>query len=460
MVLIIGAGLAGLSTAYHLGKVPYRLIEKDQEAGGLCRSYQVDGFTFDMTGHLLHFRQPEIQQLVESLLEGQLARHTRRSYIYSHGRYTEYPFQVNTYGLPPEVIRECLLGFVATLTNPHHAKTQTPGGNEPSFQEWILQNLGEGFAKHFMVPFNEKLWQVKLDELTSDWVSWLIPKPDLKDVVNGALGIKDKQFGYNPSFLYPTHGGIDRLPKCFLPAVRPIEFGVELIEVHTGHREATFRQTRSDGGSHTHTETYDVLASTIPLPQLVRRCVDLPSDIHEAAAGLRYVSVYSINLGVAREHISDKHWIYFPETDYPFYRAGFPMNFSPSLGPPKCSSLYVEISHHPTDMAPQSVVLRQVRQGLEQAGILRADDRMVASDVRDIHFAYVLFDRHRARVLPRILADLERRGIHSIGRYGRWEHTSMEDAIGQGRALATVLLGGGGTTGQNPSAPPRRAQIR
>src|SRR6185436_930499 len=238
MIAIVGAGLAGLSTAYHLDGLPYRLFEREREAGGLCRSYQVDGFTFDMTGHLLHFRQAEIKTLVESLLAGRLERHVRRSFIYSYRTYTEYPFQVNTYGLPPEVVRDCLLGFIATLTQP------PPSGasHDRSFKAWILDNLGEGFARHFMVPFNEKLWQVSLDELTSDWVSWLIPKPALKDVVNGALGIKDQAFGYNPTFLYPAQGGIDILPKAFLPSVLEPAYGAELIEVDTTRRRATFRE--------------------------------------------------------------------------------------------------------------------------------------------------------------------------------------------------------------------------
>jgi protoporphyrinogen oxidase len=161
--------------------------------------------------------------------------------------------------------------------------------------------------------------------------------------------------------------------------------------------------------------------------------------IRDAAAALRCVSVYSVNLGVSRERISDKHWVYFPEPDYPFYRAGFPMNFSESLGPPGCSSLYVERSHQPADLLAPEVLLRQVRNGLERAGIFRPDDDIVVADVRDIRYAYVIFDKHRARVMPGILAELEQRGIHSIGRYGRWEHTSMEDAIAQGKTLAEKL---------------------
>ncbi|MGQ0812310.1 MAG: protoporphyrinogen/coproporphyrinogen oxidase [Nitrospiraceae bacterium] len=431
MILIIGAGLAGLSTAYHLTGLPYRLFEKEKEAGGLCRSYQKDGFTFDFTGHLLHFRQPGIKALVERLLAGSLQKHARRSYVFSHDTYTEYPFQVNTYGLPAEVVRECLLGFMATLTNP--APPTPPEGR--SFKAWILENLGEGMAKHFMVPFNEKLWQVSLDELTSDWISWLVPKPELKDVVNGALGIKDKAFGYNPSFLYPSNGGISRLPEAFLPGVEEVTYGTELIEIDTARRQAVFQ----DGRQGMRMEEYDRLVSTIPIPELVRRCVDLPRSIKEAAAGLRWASVYNVNLGVAREGISDKHWIYFPEREYPFYRAGFPMNFSPKLGKPGCSSLYVEISHRPADVMAPARLLDQVRQGMERAGIFKQGDDIVTADIKDIHYAYVLFDRHRARVLPEILAELERRGIHSIGRYGRWEHTSMEDAIGQGQQMAETL---------------------
>lgn len=430
MILIIGAGLAGLSTAYHLGDRSYRVIEKEKEAGGLCRSYQMDGFTFDITGHLLHFRQAEIKALVERLLAGKLDKHSRRSFIYSHRTYTEYPFQVNTHGLPPEVVRECLLGFIATLTNPSPVQLETP-----SFKAWIMENLGEGMARHFMVPFNEKLWQVPLDELTSDWVSWLVPKPELKDVINGALGIKDKAFGYNPSFLYPAQGGIGVLPKAFLPGVRDIVCGSELAEVDTKRRRATFLDGR--------VEDYETLVSTIPVPELVRRCTDLPEAVREAAAGLRCVSVYNVNLGVARERVSDHHWIYFPEPEYPFYRAGFPMNFAPALGRPGCSSLYVEMSHQPTENVPPAALLARVRTGLERAGILRPDDEIVAADVRDIRYAYVLFDRHRARALPAILEELERRGIHSIGRYGRWEHSSMEDAMAQGKGLAEKLKAAG-----------------
>lgn len=432
MIVIVGAGLAGLSAAYHLSGIPYRVFEREQEVGGLCRSYRKDGFTFDYTGHLLHFRQPEIKSLVENLLAGKLEKHARQSFIYSHRTYTEYPFQVNTFGLPPEVVRECLMGFIATLTTPDIRRASS----DASFTQWILDNLGEGMAKHFMVPFNEKLWRVSLDELTSDWVSWLVPKPELKDVINGALGIKDKAFGYNPSFLYPANDGIRVLPESFVPGIADLVTNCELEEVDTKKRRARFRDRQT---GKVRNEQYESLVSTIPIPELVRRCKDFPAPLKEAAAGLRWVSVYNVNLGFARERVSDKHWLYFPEPEFPFYRVGFPTNFSPALGRPGCSSMYVEISHRPSEHQSEEELIERARAGMERAGIIRPDDEMVVADVKDLHYAYVYFDRHRAKAVPAILAELERRGIYSIGRYGRWEHTSMEDAIGQGKRLAEQL---------------------
>ena len=145
------------------------------------------------------------------------------------------------------------------------------------------------------------------------------------------------------------------------------------------------------------------------------------------------------NLAVAREHISDKHWLYFPEHRYPFYRAGFPMNFSPAMGRPGCSSLYVEISHQPTEREPDALLIDRVRKGLEQAGVVQRADELVMADVKDLYYAYVLFDRYRNRAVKELLAELERRGISSVGRYGLWEHTSMEDAIAQGQQVAARL---------------------
>ena len=115
-IVIIGAGLTGLSAAYHLEKkgfFDYKIFEKDASPGGLCRSVYQDGFTFDYTGHLLHISDPYFQSFVNTVVGMETLNSVhRRSFVYSHNVYTHYPFQVNLFGLPPATIAECIEGFV------------------------------------------------------------------------------------------------------------------------------------------------------------------------------------------------------------------------------------------------------------------------------------------------------------------------------------------------------------
>lgn len=438
MILIVGAGLTGLSAACHLKNKEYVICEKEATPGGLCRTMEKEGFLFDFTGHLLHFRRDHIKEIVFKFLKDNLIRHNRRSYIYSNGVYTEYPFQYNTYGLPKEVVFECVMGFLESVLRSQ--KSDVAAGfslrgqksEEFSFEEWIYKNFGAGIAKHFMIPFNKKLWGRPLSAMTSDWVSWLIPRPSLKDVIKGAIGYNGDKPGYNASFYYPVRGGISVLPESFLPHIRNLKLNTELLEIHTRKKKAIL----SNGD----TIHYEYLVSTIPLPELIMRGVDIPKRIREDAGKLAYVSIYNISMGIEREKISDKHWVYFPEKGFPFYRVGFQSNLSPNMAPQGFSSCYIEVSHRPDVRITDKKLLSAVGEGMKRCDILKKGEKIVLKDVRDIQYGYVIYDRHRMKVVPHIIESLEKMGIYSTGRYGAWEHSSMEDAMEEGRAVALKMM--------------------
>lgn len=445
MILIVGAGLTGLSAAWHLKNKGYIICEKEATPGGLCRTMEKEGFLFDFTGHLLHFRRDHIKGLVFKFLKDNLIRHERRSYIYSNGVYTEYPFQYNTYGLPKEVVFECVMGFLESYireqsavdrSHPHLMETgrvrKGRQSEEVSFEEWIYKNFGAGIAKHFMIPFNEKLWCRPLSAMTADWVSWLIPRPSLKDVIKGAIGYGGDKPGYNASFYYPVRDGISVLPGSFLPHIQNLKLNTELLEIHTKKRKAIL----SNGD----TIHYEYLVSTIPLPELIMRCVDIPRRIREDAGKLTYVSIYNISMGIEREKISDKHWVYFPEKGFPFYRVGFQSNLSPNMAPQGFSSCYIEVSHRPDIKVPEKKLLDEVTKGMERCAILKRGEKIAVKGVGDIQYGYVIYNRHRMKVVPNILESLEKKGIYSTGRYGAWEHSSMEDAMEEGRVAALKIM--------------------
>lgn len=430
MILILGAGLAGLSAAWHLqDEHEVLVLEREDCAGGLCRSVMQDGFTFDLTGHLLHLRRPEIRSLIMDLVgEDRFERIDRKAFIYSHSVFTPYPFQVNTHGLPAPVVSECLLGFIEAM---QHGEVGREEAETLSFADWVTRTFGTGVARHFMFPYNEKLWLAPLSEITCDWVSWAIPRPTLQDVVEGALGINRGTFGYNPSFLYPREGGIQILPDALAARVRNVRCGAEVVHVDLQRRAARLKSGEEI--------RYDRLISTLPLPALIRIAGGLPGYAAAEARGLRHTAVVNINLGVDRVLHPDKHWIYFPEKQFVFYRAGFPASFTPAAAPPGCSSIYLEIAVRPGAPVDREALSRQAVQGLIDAGILSHKDRILTRAIFMIDPAYVVYDRHRRALVPRLLADLARRGAHSIGRYGAWHYNSMEDSLAEGRDLALQI---------------------
>lgn len=441
-VVILGAGLAGLSAAYHLqeGGTSFSLYERETVVGGLCRSLRHGGFTFDCTGHLMHFRRPEIKALVERLMKqagSELVAHQRRAAIYSHGVFTDYPFQANTFGLPVEVVKECLMGFIEAWGRRNPAASARRRATPRHFGEWVVRTFGSGIAKHFMTPFNEKLWQRPLTDLGCDWGGgWLIPVPSLEEVVQGALGLANRNMGYNPSFFYPREGGIQRYPDAFARRIaKDVHLGHELTAINFSHRIVEFQNGQR--------VRYRQLISTIPLPELCRRADGLSAALKRQVDGLVHVSVTNVNLGVDRPTIVPYHWIYFPEPQIPFYRAGFPSNLTPSVAPPGQSLISVESSHRPERPVNRALAIEQAVTGLRAAGLLRADDRITMHEVVEIPYAYVIFNRTRPSLLARLQRMLRGAGVRSIGRYGAWEHSSMEDAVRQGKDAAESILRGG-----------------
>jgi len=428
-VVVLGAGLAGLSAARHLLPERVAVVERETDVGGLARSHVEEGFTFDCTGHLLHLRDPAIQGLVDRLLPEAFARHERRAQIFSKGVLTAYPFQANLHGLPVDVVKECLSGFVESLIT--CARDGEPDLERLSFRDWAVHTFGEGIARHFMIPYNSKLWRTDLDEIECGWVSWSIPRPTLREILDGAFGRTVRGMGYNPTFLYPKIGGIRALPEALAGGLQDVRLGRDVVAI-----DAAARTARLSDGS---TLAWEALVSTIPLDRLLAITAGLPADLPGAASRLRAVRVLNISLGVDRAAISPAHWIYFPEPEYSFYRVGFPVNLGDGLAPRGCSSLYVERSLLRGEPFDEAEVVERAVDDLRRAGILWKGDRLIYRRVTVLDPAYVIYDRFRARQLPAIHRALRDAGIHSVGRFGAWEYSSMESAIKAGMDVAASL---------------------
>ncbi|MEW5806012.1 MAG: FAD-dependent oxidoreductase [Acidobacteriota bacterium] len=471
MILIIGAGLAGLSAAYHIKDGDYIIVEKESEAGGLCRSMKVGGFTFDYAGHLLHINDPYFSSFITEVFPGVFTGHERRSFIYSKGVYTPYPFQINTFGLPRDAVFECLYGFVkaricerngfSSMTTGERYKknkgrnaeknvkeikkarkareakeakeeTEAEREEELSFKRWILKKFGVGFANHFLFPFNEKMYCRNLEELSSEWTNWSIPVPSLQDVMAGAIGIKKTSVGYNKTFLYPVSGGIEVLANRLASKCRNLLLDSEIDSIDLLKKEAHLR----NGGF----IRYGTLISTIPLDGLLSISRNIPEEIAGFGKHLKYVKVMNINIGFEGKLKNDFHWIYFPECNLPFYRVGFPTNFSKGVAPEGYSSLYAEVSLRGEETPDMESMTEELLEALIRLKIIENEKKIVVRDVNMLDPAYVVFDFFRKNNIEKIATALEKMDVITAGRFGGWDYLPMEGAFLAGQRAASVVL--------------------
>lgn len=423
-IVILGAGLAGLSAAYHL-KEDYEIFEKEDKVGGLCRSIQTDGYIFDYGPHILFPKDEYVARLIQRLLDKNLHIQSREAWIYHKfcDVYTRFPFQFHLYGLPVPVVKDCILGFFNTLKK----KDKKP----KHYEEWIIWNFGEGIARHLMIPYAKKIWTISPRSMNFEWVWNRVPRLSMDDLLEGALHDNPRLFGFNTEFWYPIHGGIEGLPVSFLTRVKNIQLKREARKVYLRKKCIEF-----SNGTRVY---YEKLISTLPLPQIIKLIDEAPPEVTRASQELMHNSVYCVNLGVLREKISRYHYIYFYEPDFVFHRISFPMNLSTHTTPEGHSSVTTEISYSEHKRIRKENIVERVIEDLIKAKILFPDDRVVVADVADIKCAYVIYDLHHRKNVKAVHDFLRRHHIFPCGRFGEWEYFNMDHSIASGMRTAEEI---------------------
>jgi len=434
-IIIIGAGITGISCAFYLKNNDYLIFEKENIPGGLCRSVNLKNFIFDYTGHALHIKSNYAKNFIKNILKNSLIKVKRKSFIYFNNTYVKYPFQANLYGLSSNVIKDCLTDFINITFEYPFSIIPSPN---LSFYCWVKKTFGEGFGKHFFFPYNSKLWTVSPKQLSCDWVGKFVPRPGLEEVINGTLLPQKKEYGYNIDFLYPKYGGIQSLIYGILEKIniKNLILNTEVKRINIKEKYIIINKQKIN---------YDVLISTIPLPELLDIIYDLPMNLYKLKDKLRYNCVLCINLGIKPEDFSSRNkstWIYFPSKDYIFYRVGFYNNFSKSLVPAGCISLYIETSFKPEDFSKINFdrILNKVKQDLFKCGLLKKNDSIKIVNFLPIKYAYVIYNKERPEVLKLIQGFLQKNNIYSIGRYGAWKYSYIEESILDAKKTVKTIL--------------------
>ena len=437
-IVILGAGPTGLGAAYRLQELGYRnweIYDRNSYVGGLATSFSdAAGFTYDIGGHVMFSHYQYFDDLVDKLLGDDYTEIMREAWVWMMNRYVPYPFQNNIGYLPKEVALECVLGLLEAQRNPEAVKNAT------NFNDLIDAQFGAGIAKHFMKPYNFKVWAHPIDHMSRDWLGERVAIPGLERILtNVILGQSDKGWGPNNKFKYPMYGGTGGLYAPFVKYIGDhLHLGKTVVSVDSHQKQVTF----SDGD----VVSYDILLTTLPLDLLVSKMVQPPDEIVEATHGLHHSSGLIVGVGVKRTTDSEKCWMYFPEDTSPYYRVTYLSNYSPYMVPQDNDyfTLLSETSYSEHKPENKATIIDRVIQGFLNTKLIEPEDLdLIASTyIIDVDYSYPVPTLDRNLALSTIQPWLMQQGIYSRGRFGGWKYEigNMDHSVMQGVELVNHWL--------------------
>ncbi len=438
-ILIIGAGPTGLGAAYRLKELGYKnfqLYDRHPYIGGLASSFTDSaGFTWDIGGHVMFSHYKYYDQCFDKLMGSDYQLNNRECWVRMFDNWVPYPFQNNIRYLPKEVAFECMAGLI-------EAQTKRDYKSAKNFREFIDAVFGDGIAKHFMIPYNFKVWAHPAEMMNKEWIGERVAVLDIKRALrNVMIGNDDFGWGPNNQFKFPLFGGTGEFYRRF---GKPLEGHVQLNKavdfVNIIKKEVRFK----DG----EVVRYDKLLTAMPLDKLCNDVLngEVPREIKKATAGLRHSGGYMVGVGIKQPCPSTKSWMYYPEANCPFYRVTYLSNYSPYMTPDNKAhySLLCETSYSEFKPVDGKTIVDDTIQGLVNSGMIQEQDKHDIVDTWVYHadYSYPTPSVERDGILAQAIPFLESHGIYSRGRFGMWKYevSNTDHTLMQGVELVNRWL--------------------
>jgi protoporphyrinogen oxidase len=435
-IVIIGAGPTGLGAGYRLqelGHDDWVMLEANDYVGGLATSFTDEaGFTYDIGGHVMFSHYEYYDELVDKLMGGDYTELQREAWVWMEDRFIPYPFQNNIRDLDPQTVFECVNGLI---------KAQKENKPFSNFKEWVDSIFGEGIAKHFMIPYNFKVWATPAELMNFVWIGERVSVVDTESILRNVILREDQvSWGPNNTFKYPLRGGTGHLYEGLRTFV---EHNLEL-ETPVASIDPVAKEVRTTDGR---VYPYDVLLSTMPLNKLIQSMESVPDAVRSAVDGLHWSGSHIVGVGIDRPANSTKNWIYFPEEDVPFYRITYLSNYSPYMTARPDQTLFLtetsQSVHKPEDA---ETIVDRVIDGLIKTQLMEESDRdlIVTTWLCSPAMSYPVPTVTRDDALGTIQPWLREQGIWSRGRFGAWlyEIGNMDHSAMQGVEFVNHVLHG------------------
>jgi protoporphyrinogen oxidase len=455
-IFVIGAGPAGLTTAYTLAKAGRNvtIVEKDPTyVGGISRTVNYKGFLFDIGGHRFFSKSKEVVALWDEILPNDFIERPRLSRIFYRGRFYSYPLKAF------EALRNLgLMQSAACMASFALAKA-LPVRNPKTFHEWVRNQFGERLFSIFFKTYTEKVWGMGCDEISADWAAQRIKGLSLgAAIVDGlrrSLGRK-KSAGTEggpktliESFRYPRRGP----GMMWEAAARKIKAMGGHIAMGRTLEHLTFDEMRRQwtiavvcADDIRETFVANEVVSSAPIRELMSALKPTPLSLLHARE-LKYRDFLTVVLIGRCERDLPDNWIYIHDETVKVGRVQNFRSWSPDMIPDAVSTcLGLEYFCFEGDglwSADDADLVALAKTEIAKIGLMRPADVRDACVVRQAK-AYPVYDEQYAENVAVIRRELGLRfpGLHLVGRNGMHKYNNQDHAMMTGMLTAANILAG------------------
>lgn len=418
-IVILGAGIAGISAGYFLTEEQPIIYESSKTYGGLCNSFFIKGFTFDNAIHMSFTNTKECREIFDKT---DYFMQKPNPYNYYYGTWLKHPVQNNLFNLP---INEKITAIKDFINKPEMRK------NFNNYEEWLISNYGNYIAEKFPMVYTRKYWTIEAKRLGTSWIDRRMHKPSLEELLYGAMDEDTNNVYYAKEMRYPQKGGFKKFLSPMAEKIN-IKYNKKAILIDTDKKFIGF-----DDGTKTY---YSTLVSSIPLPEIIRIIKDVPHDVQNASNNLLYTSVALISVGFKKIINTKSTWIYIYDEDIPAARAYFPHLKSINNSPNGCSSIQFEVyysKYKKLNMDDESLKKCILNSIIKMN--LATDKDVVFMELKKIEYANVIFENNIYENRQIVKKFLKEKDIISIGRFGEWDYFWSDQSFMSGKNAADKI---------------------
>lgn len=441
-VVVLGAGMTGLSAAYRLSpnrEFEVHVIDKEADAGGVCRSFTEGKFILDHGPHKFYSLVEGVTEEMCRIMGDDFLVRDKKQSLYMNDRYFTFPLRMGEMltRFPLAKSTKILLSYIAQVAQVH---------KEPNtYEEFIVQRFGRGLYGQIFEPMARKIFGPP-DTLDRKLAEVRISSPGLLSVVKQILfPSKIDRTLSAPTFHYPKYG-YGMIPKRLeeMSRANGVQFhlGSKLVSMELSGGKISEVVFESENGGIEKLSCENVIY-TIPLSHL-EHLLDLSPEARRACRFVNYRHAVIYYFLLRSEPILPSMWVFFPEEKFRFGRLSEMVKFSPHTAPPGHTALMADFTCQDDD-AEWSMGERELGAlllgQLESLHLFKREQilKSFSRRFRNFYPIYSVGFQENLNTLRHLESSFG--NLFLVGRLGDFNYNNADQCLDMGYRVADHLIG-------------------